>query len=400
MKKDIRMHDIPLFEITIKDDERQGIRNISIVKEPAIEVMAMCFSKTELEENVKYEFKTFKDKQIMAGPAMIPYDVATGIGKKILRKDKHDGLKFVFFSKDTIKQMVDKFNMENNNKSIVVDHSSTKVMGFIQQNWIIEDSYYDKSRMYGYDLPVGTWFVEIKVLDEKFWKKEVIEMGKKGFSIEGLMDDSTMVDENYEIIDILKQYFSKQELKHIYSLFDDEDPDLVDDVDIEIPEEDLVNDDPDVHPNCKCVIEQGEWILSSGACDECIDAKNEYDNTGNYSKHKFGTDHTKDKFPLPKGKVLVSFDYDGTLDKPYVQEIARTRIKNGDDVYIVTKNAPKASITGLAERLGIPKKNVIFTNHNAKWSYLNKLGIMEHYDDMQDEIDEICSKTKVKTHKV
>lgn len=308
MKKEIRLEDIPLFEIFIKDDGKQGINNISIVKDPAIEVMAMCFSKEQLEENTKFEFKTVKEKQIMAGPAMIPYDMHTGKGKKILRKDKHDGLKFVFFSPDTIRMMVDKFNMENNNRSIVVDHSPTKVMGFIQQNWIIEDPYYDKSRMYGYDnLPIGTWFVEIKILDEKFWKKEVMEMGKKGFSIEGLMDDSTMVDDRYSITDMLTHYFSRQDLSMLKKFYDEYEERDLSDNDIKD-----INDYPDVHPNCKCTIQQGEWILSSDACDECIDAKADYDNTGNYSKHfSAGTD--KDKFPLPKGKILVNMD--GKIDR-------------------------------------------------------------------------------------
>jgi hypothetical protein len=41
--------------------------------------------------------------------------------------------------------------------------------------------------MYGFDLPVGTWFIEVKITDEEFWNKEVKENGKYGFSIEGLM---------------------------------------------------------------------------------------------------------------------------------------------------------------------------------------------------------------------
>ena len=112
--------------------------------------------------------------------------------RKILRKDNNGNPYYVLFTADTIRMMVEKFNSQNDNRRLNVDHSSTMVNGYIMQNWIVEDSYYDKSKHYGYSLPVGSWFVEVKIEDTNFWNNEVKELGKYGFSIEGLMGEIPM----------------------------------------------------------------------------------------------------------------------------------------------------------------------------------------------------------------
>ena len=46
----------------------------------------------------------------------------------------------------------------------------------------------DKSKLYGYDLPNGTWFVKMKITNEDLWQK--IKAGElKGLSIEGYFTD-------------------------------------------------------------------------------------------------------------------------------------------------------------------------------------------------------------------
>ena len=183
MKKKYPESEYPLFEMVIDDSNDTGIRLLSIVSDPAIEVMGVAFGKDGATNN--YSFKAQEDKQIIIGPAMIP-------NQKILRKDQ-DGNKYnVFFTKETIMKMVQKFNSSGSNRRINVDHSNQMVDAYIMENWIVEDSYYDKSRKYGFDCPIGTWMVSIKIEDEKFWKNEVKELGKFGFSIEGIMGEKPM----------------------------------------------------------------------------------------------------------------------------------------------------------------------------------------------------------------
>ena len=216
MNKNIRMEDLPIYEIEVDEEGNQGIRMISLVADPAISVMGMYFS-SDLEK--EYRFKSVKEQQIIVGPAMIP-------DKKILRKDDKDNYYYVYFTKDTIKKMVDKFLKDNNNRALNIDHSNKMVPGFIQGAWIVEDPTYDKSRFYGFNLPVGSFFIEVKIEDKEFWLSEVKDEGRYGFSVEGLMSQKLMQMESVivdapkyidELIDSLKE----EELADIMECFED-----------------------------------------------------------------------------------------------------------------------------------------------------------------------------------
>lgn len=192
MKKKYPEEEYPLYEIVIDDYDNTGIRLLSIVAEPAIEMMGMAFDNDQKVR--EFEFKEVKDKQMIVGPAMIP-------DKKIMRKDDDGNPYMVVFSKETISQMVSKFNANGSNRRINVDHSKQMVNAFVMENWIVEDPYYDKAKLYGFDVPVGTWMVCVKVEDDDFWKEEVRGSGKYGFSIEGLMGQkaSKMSKEEFKI---------------------------------------------------------------------------------------------------------------------------------------------------------------------------------------------------------
>ena len=183
MKKKYKDAEYPLFEIVIDDSIDTGIRLLSIVGDPAIEMMGVAFNDNGTLKD--YEFKAQEDKQIIVGPALIP-------NKKILRKDSEGNPYYTMFKPETIIKLVQKFNSSGTNRRINVDHSNQMVDAYMMENWIVEDSYYDKSRKYGFDCPIGTWMVSIKIDDKKFWKTEVKELGKFGFSIEGIMGEKPM----------------------------------------------------------------------------------------------------------------------------------------------------------------------------------------------------------------
>lgn len=302
LRKLQELDQLPCFEITIENDDNSGIRMVSLVSDPAIEIKGMFFSKEEIKN---YEFKAVKDQMKIVGPAMIPH-------KKIFRREGEYEY-FVSFSTDTIKKLVEKFNKENNNRSINVDHTSQMVNAYIEQNWIVEDPIYDKSKMYGFNLQPGTWFIEIKIEDEKFWNDEVKDMGKYGFSIEGLLN-------------MKPEYMSKY--------------DFVDD----LTEVELMN------------------ILEEIT------------------------------------KTRVSFDFDGVLSTPKGQAMAQREIKNGNTVLIVTKRNPfkqSAEVFEVADRLGIPRENIHFTNGVWKWKKIDHLMVDIHYDDQPEEIERINKYTNV-----
>lgn len=241
-KQKINLEKLPIYEIVFDHEkEGSGISRISLVDKPAILLKGMAFSEGKA---IDYKFESIPDKQIIAGPACVP-------GMKILREtDGH--YYYVVFKADTIKEMVSKFNRSNNNLSINVDHSDTMVDAFIQANWIIEDQTYDKSKMYGFSLPIGTWFVEVKINDEDFWKESIKKEEKYGFSIEAMLSEKLveMMEEEINLtIDEVIDSLSDEEVLSLFST-------------------DLY------HPNCKCYWENGKLITEPDACDICMAKKN------------------------------------------------------------------------------------------------------------------------------
>jgi hypothetical protein len=294
--------------------------------------------------------------------------------KKIIRKDNNGDMYYVYFTPETIRMMVNKFNSSNNNKSINVDHSNQMVDAYIQQNWIVEDSTYDKSRFYGFNLPIGSWFIEVKVEDKKFWSSQIKDEGKYGFSIEGLMNQK-LVEMNSSIDEIID------------SLTDDEMIEMFGDI-LKVDVEKFV-----VKPEAG---ETKEEFVS-----RCI---GEEINSGYEQSQAAAICYAKwdeNSFAALKlGAKKVSFDFDGTLTQKSVQETAKRMLEAGDDVYIITRRRPDKQVKQMALDLGIKLSNVVFTNDNPKWSYLETYEIDEHYDNSIDEIKEIDDNTDVKTHLV
>jgi len=164
---------LPVYNIVF-DEETNGLNYVSFVADPAIMEMGLAFFKT-----TQASFKFDKDKQVVIGPAMI-----AGLP---LYREIGDEKFYVVFSKEVIEQLVEKFNKDSVNKKINVDHGDVVESAFIKSNWIKEDMKFDKSNLYGFEnIPVGSWFVEVKVDDPVFWENEIKSGGKFGFSVEGI----------------------------------------------------------------------------------------------------------------------------------------------------------------------------------------------------------------------
>jgi hypothetical protein len=175
--KKIDKEKLPVYEIIVDENDNTGISLISLVEDPAIVMKGMLFS----EEKSTMAFKEVDDeKQEIVGPALIP-------NMKIYREDEKYGQYYVVFTKETIEKMVEKFNKYGSNRRINIDHSNEMVDAFIMEDWIVEDQVYDKSRKYGFEVPVGTYMIKVKIENKDFWLNEVKENGKFGFSIEGLL---------------------------------------------------------------------------------------------------------------------------------------------------------------------------------------------------------------------
>lgn len=91
----------------------------------------------------------------------------------------------------------------------------------------------------------------------------------------------------------------------------------------------------------------------------------------------------------------ISFDFDETLSTKRGQELAKQKQNDGKEIYIITRRQSSANseVYAVADKLGIPKSRVYFTNGKMKWETIKRLGIDIHYDNNQDELDLIDKNT-------
>ena len=152
-------------------------------------------------ENMKMVFSVVdEEKKIIVGAAMVP-------NKMIHRYDDLGNLYYVFFSKESIKKMADKFLKEKRTDETSIEHNGLKLGSnkvYITESWVSEDPLYDKSHKYGFELPEGTWFVSMKVNDDKVWKM-IKDKSLTGYSVEGLFaEKSVFSKEDKQINQITK----------------------------------------------------------------------------------------------------------------------------------------------------------------------------------------------------
>lgn len=110
----------------------------------------------------------------------------------------------------------------------------------------------------------------------------------------------------------------------------------------------------------------------------------------------------------------VSFDFDGTLSKPHVQEYAKSLIALGHEVWILTSRLEKCEdypwynktceychqdLYTIANELEIPDNKIIFTNMTDKADIIlerEDFNPIWHLDDDFIELGQIFRKTKCK----
>lgn len=190
-----------IIELVIDEkDKLSGIDAVSVVHSPAIEENFIALNKHEIELK-----EIDAEKKILMGAALIP-------DKQIYRRNEKGDEYYIFFSQDTVRKASELFLMNSNQNNATYEHDQ-KLKGLsVVESWIIEDSKTDKSRLYGFDLPAGTWMISMKVNNDDVWND--VKLGKvKGFSIEGYFADKLEMNlqeqEEQElinqIIEILKQ---------------------------------------------------------------------------------------------------------------------------------------------------------------------------------------------------
>ena len=197
-----------IVELVISDESQElTIDAISLVTSPAIEQDFVFFGK---DKNNLTLAKIDEEKRMLVSPALIP-------NKQIFRYDPNtDSNYYVYFSKETVAQAAALYLKHNNHHKATYQHED-RVSGVLTiESWIKEGEQ-DKSKLYGFDLPDGTWFVKMKIENDEMWSK--IKDGElKGLSIEGYFINKMekmgkQQFSNEEIREAIKELLSVQKVK-------------------------------------------------------------------------------------------------------------------------------------------------------------------------------------------
>ena len=196
-----------IVELVIDGNEELAIDAISLVSAPAIEQDFVFFGK---EKNNLTFAKVDEDKRMLISPALIP-------DKQIFRHDPQTSSDYyVFFSKKTVRKASELYLKNNNHHKATQEHSE-RVSGVLTvESWIIDDPKMDKSTLYGFSLPKGTWMVSMRITNDDVWK-EIKSGTLKGLSIEGYFTDkmekmSETTPTDQEILEALNEIIRENQI--------------------------------------------------------------------------------------------------------------------------------------------------------------------------------------------
>ena len=192
-----------IVELVIEDEsESLAIDAISLVSAPAIEENFVFMSK---EKNNLTLAKVDEDKREIVSPALIP-------NKQIFRVDESGNDYYVFFSKSTVKRASELYLKHNNHHKATYEHSERVAGVLAVESWIKEGDQ-DKSKLYGFDLPNGSWFVKLKIENSDLWKKvksgELVGLSIEGYFVDKMQKMSERQPTDEEILEALNEIITK-----------------------------------------------------------------------------------------------------------------------------------------------------------------------------------------------
>jgi len=118
------------------------------------------------------------DKMELFGPVLIP-------DLPIYRQSEKMGEYEIVFKSEDIKEIAMNFMKSGYQNNVNLDHSDKMAKSYVFESFVSDEMVPNPKPFQ--DLPLGTWFVKMKVNDEELWSD--IKSGKRnGFSIEGIFE--------------------------------------------------------------------------------------------------------------------------------------------------------------------------------------------------------------------
>jgi len=195
---------IPVYDALILDNE-SGMLKISLVDDPAVMSNFQAFDSQK--KMLMYEIEN-EEKRLVRGVVM-------RADFPIYRRDSQMGEYYIIYKADTIRQMAEKYLVENRQNNINIMHEDgSDVDGVQMVQFFIKDTNAGVSPSNFEEIADGSLFGEFHITNDDVW--EQIKNGTyKGFSLEGIFDLAPEQDkESVEtIVDSLDGKF-KRIFKH------------------------------------------------------------------------------------------------------------------------------------------------------------------------------------------
>jgi hypothetical protein len=186
------------YEAVFNEVESEGVFGISLVNKPAMEGMFVA-----LNEHTELQLKTVnKEQRILLGLVLEP-------NKPIYRNQNGEEFNIVF-NEDTIKNLSYHFFKTNSQKNSTIEHVDRIEGVTFVESWLVEDSKQDKSALYGFNYPKGSWVATMKIDNDDIWNNFVKTGKVQGFSVDAMLglkeiNLKTEINMSSKILDMLRK---------------------------------------------------------------------------------------------------------------------------------------------------------------------------------------------------
>ena len=172
---------LPIYDVVIDlNDEETGMSCISLVDEPAVEKDFLLFAKEAPKKALQFAIDDNMEHCITG--------VAIRADYPIYRIGTSGYEYYVRFSKETIKDIVEKYSKQGLWNVTSLQHDGKEIDGAIMVEMYIKDSEKGISPKGFEDIEEGSLFTTYKIVDEQLWEEIKNSDNINGFSIEIVSD--------------------------------------------------------------------------------------------------------------------------------------------------------------------------------------------------------------------
>ena len=175
----------PIYKANIDGNENLGLSMISLVENPAVQSMFVCFD----EQKPKQLFFSDNSKHIITG-------VALRADYPIYRRDESGFEYFIVFDANTIEKMVLKYSKDQMLNNVDLQHDGVKIEGVTMIESFIKDVEKGINPKGFEDIEDKSWFVSFKIEDNELWNNIVNGYDLNGLSVECMVN---MIPTNLEM---------------------------------------------------------------------------------------------------------------------------------------------------------------------------------------------------------